>query len=80
MMHWAELRGRADLWPAFDKSLAFVMDRFIDPEYGGWYSTNDPANRTRGSGKGGVWQVGYHVCGFYTEALRLLRLADTGAR
>lgn len=80
MMHWAELRGRADLWPAFDKSLAFVRDRFIDPEYGGWYSTYDPANRARGSGKGGVWQVGYHVCGLYTEALRLLRLADAGAR
>jgi mannose/cellobiose epimerase-like protein (N-acyl-D-glucosamine 2-epimerase family) len=80
MMHWAELRGRADLWPAFDKSLAFVRDRFIDPEYGGWYSTYDPANRARGSGKGSVWQVGYHVCGFYTEALRLLRLAGAGAR
>ena len=80
MMHWAGLRGRTDLWPAFDKSFAFVKNCFIDPKYGGWYSTYDPANRTRRSGKGGVWQVGYHVCGFYTEALRLLRLADTGAR
>jgi mannobiose 2-epimerase len=79
MMHWAELRGRTDLWPAFDKSLALVRSRFIDPEYGGWYSTDEPADPARGSGKGSVWQVGYHVCGFYTEALRLLRLTGAGA-
>jgi len=80
LIHWAERRGRADLWPAFDKSLAFVRDRFIDPEHGGWYATYDPANPARRSGKGGVWQVGYHVCGFYAEALRLLRLAEADAR
>jgi mannose/cellobiose epimerase-like protein (N-acyl-D-glucosamine 2-epimerase family) len=80
MMHWAELRGRVELWSAFDKSFAFVRDHFIDLEYGGWYSAYDPANRARGSGKGSVWQVGYHVCGFYAEALRLLRLAGAGPR
>jgi mannobiose 2-epimerase len=80
MMHWAQLRGRADLWPAFDKSLGLVRSRFIDPQYGGWYSTDDPAEPTRGFDKGSVWQVGYHVCGFYTEALRLLRLTGAGAR
>jgi mannobiose 2-epimerase len=80
MMHWAELRGRVELWPAFDRSLAFVRNHFIDSEYGGWYSVYDPANNARRSDKGSVWQVGYHVCGFYAEALRLLRLAGAGAR
>lgn len=80
MMHWAELRGRSDLWPAFDKSFALVRSHFIDPQYGGWYSTYDPANRARRSDKGNIWQVGYHVCGFYSEALRLLQLSEARAR
>ena len=68
LMHWAALRGRGDLWPIFDKSLAFAKKNLIDDQFGGWfYST---ARRT---GKGSVWQAGYHVSGMYQEALRLLK-------
>jgi mannose/cellobiose epimerase-like protein (N-acyl-D-glucosamine 2-epimerase family) len=74
MMHWAATRGRADLWPAFDKSLAFARKNIIDAEYGGWFYSYDPkvAVRTR-TNKGTVWQVGYHVSGMYQEALRLAK-------
>jgi cellobiose epimerase len=34
---YAILHGRSDLWPYFDRTLAFVKKNFLDPEYGGWY-------------------------------------------
>jgi mannose/cellobiose epimerase-like protein (N-acyl-D-glucosamine 2-epimerase family) len=71
MMHYAALRGRKDLWPAFDKTLDFARKNLIDPEYGGWYYSYDPKTPRQRTGKGGVWQAGYHVCGMYREALRL---------
>ena len=71
LMHWAVVRGRADLWPAFDRSLAFARRNLIDAEFGGWYSSYDPQNPTAGNGKGSEWQAGYHVTGMYLEGLRL---------
>ena len=72
LMHWAAVRGRADLWPAFDKSLTFSKKNLIDAEYGGWFSSYDAKQATRrSSSKGNIWQVGYHVCGMYLEALRI---------
>ena len=72
MMHYAVLRGRKDLWPAFDQSLAYAKKYLIDAEYGGWYYSYDPKATTQRTNKGSVWQVGYHVCGLYREALRLV--------
>jgi mannose/cellobiose epimerase-like protein (N-acyl-D-glucosamine 2-epimerase family) len=71
MMHYAALRGRKDLWPAFDQTLEFARKNLIDAEYGGWFYSFDPSSERRRTVKGTVWQVGYHVCGLYTEALRL---------
>jgi mannose/cellobiose epimerase-like protein (N-acyl-D-glucosamine 2-epimerase family) len=71
MMHYAVLHGRKDLWPAFDKSLEYAKAHLIDPEYGGWYQIYDPAAATERTGKGSVWQTGYHVSGLYVEALQL---------
>lgn len=73
VMHYAALRGRADLWPAFDKSLGFVKRNFIDSEYGGWYFDYDPdrPREEKRAHKGIPTQVGYHVAGFYAEGLRL---------
>lgn len=71
MMHYAVLRNRKDLWPAFDKSLEYAKKHLIDPEYGGWYNTYDPKAATQRTNKGSVWQAGYHPSGMYREALRL---------
>ncbi len=73
MMHYAALRDRADMWPTFDRSLAFVKRHFIDAEYGGWFRYYDPAEPPgkRDTSKGSDWLVGYHVTGMYWEALRL---------
>jgi len=73
MMHYAVLRGRKDLWPAFHKSLDYAKRHLIDAEYGGWYQDYDPKNPTRRTGKGNIWRLGYHICGFYAEALRLAK-------
>lgn len=74
MMHYATLRGRKDLWPSFDQTLEFAKKNLIDAEYGGWFYSYDPTSERRRTGKGTVWQVGYHVCGMYAEALRLVDL------
>jgi mannose/cellobiose epimerase-like protein (N-acyl-D-glucosamine 2-epimerase family) len=73
LMHYAAERGRTDLWEPFDRSLEFARQHFIDAEFGGWYGAYDPAKPREGAAlnKGSVWQVGYHVCGMYAEALRL---------
>lgn len=34
---YAILHDRSDLWPYFDRTLAFVKQNFMDPKYGGWY-------------------------------------------
>jgi cellobiose epimerase len=34
---YAILHGRSDLWPYFDRTLAFVKKNFLDAEYGGWF-------------------------------------------
>lgn len=73
LAHYAALRGRADLWPAFEKSLDFVKRNFIDAEHGGWFGSYDPGTPRDGRRlhKGSPWMVGYHVVGMYAEALRL---------
>jgi mannose/cellobiose epimerase-like protein (N-acyl-D-glucosamine 2-epimerase family) len=72
LAHHAKLRGRTDLWPAYRQSLEFVKTNFIDGEFGGWYNNYDPAAPRTGrrEHKGTDWMVGYHVTGFYSEALR----------
>lgn len=72
LMRYAARHNRSDLWPAFDKSLAFVRREFIDPEYAGWYPSYDPAvpAQKRDRTKGNTWRAGYHVIGMYSEALR----------
>jgi len=35
--HYAILRGRSDLWPVFEKTLAFVKTNYFDTKDGGWF-------------------------------------------
>jgi mannose/cellobiose epimerase-like protein (N-acyl-D-glucosamine 2-epimerase family) len=73
LVHFAATRGREDLWEKAARHLAYVRTAFVDPEYGGWYST--PAvdgNPPERCGKGNIWKVDYHVTGMCEEALRVL--------
>jgi len=72
LMRHASDHGRDDLWGAFDKSLAFVREHFLDAEYGGWYGSYDPDRPDPDQAKGNSWKVGYHATGMYLEALRVV--------
>jgi mannose/cellobiose epimerase-like protein (N-acyl-D-glucosamine 2-epimerase family) len=45
---YAALHGRNDLWPYYDKTLAYIKENFIDTQFGGWYDQNVPG-WTRGT-------------------------------
>ncbi len=76
---YAILHGRSDLWPYFDKTLAFVKKNFLDPEYGGWFEGVIPGSPREALGerayiKGAVdgpeWGS-YHQTTMFTDILHL---------
>lgn len=72
LLHFAQVRGRADLWDEFDASFAFIRNRFMDSTYGGWYQSLSPATLApTNTNKGTVWTGGYHESMLYAEMLRL---------
>ncbi|MFL6416387.1 MAG: AGE family epimerase/isomerase, partial [Bryobacteraceae bacterium] len=48
---YAILHGRSDLWPYFDRTLAFVKQNFLDPQYGGWYEGVIPGSPRKALGE-----------------------------
>ncbi len=72
LLHFAVVRGRADLCSPLERLLAFTRAHFLDPEQGGWFEALDPSGVPTRTGKGHEWKVDYHVVGMCTEALRLL--------
>lgn len=71
LIHYAVRRGRDDLWPRVEKHLAFVQERFLDEEFGGWYFTPKQDGRPpTHSDKGSIWKLDYHVVGMCEEAVR----------
>jgi cellobiose epimerase len=77
--HYAILHGRSDLWPHFDKSLAFLKANFLDSEFGGWYEGFTPGASRESLGerayiKGAVDgpEFGsYHQSSMYQDLLRI---------
>ncbi len=72
LMNWAALHNHNELWAAFDESLGMFKEHFMDAQYGGCFSTYyDPKSPPESArlNKNGV--DCYHVCGMYSEALRL---------
>lgn len=76
---YAILHDRADLWPYFDQTLAFVKKNFLDTEYGGWYEGLIPGSPREALGeraylKGAVDgpELGaYHQTSMFTDILHL---------
>jgi mannose/cellobiose epimerase-like protein (N-acyl-D-glucosamine 2-epimerase family) len=78
---YAILHGRTDLWPVFDRALAFVKDKFIDREDGGWFEGVIPGEPREALGerayiKGAVdgpeWGS-YHQTTMLSDLLHLTR-------
>lgn len=62
--------GRDDLWEPLIQSTAFIKERFVDHEYGGWFSSVASAPTADKPDKGSVWKVDYHGLGMCMEAAR----------
>jgi len=71
LMHFAVVRGREDLLQPLARTIELVRASLIDPVYGGWYSTANADDKS----KGNVWKVDYHVVGMCAEAVRLGAIA-----
>lgn len=76
---YAIRHGREDLWPYFDKTLAFVKENFLDHQYGGWFEGVIPGSPREALGerayiKGAVDgpELGsYHQTAMFTDLLHL---------
>ena len=55
-----QMTGDAKYWDAFDKQAKFVEDKFLDHEYGEWY-TGISADGKIESEKIGPWKAPYHI-------------------
>jgi mannobiose 2-epimerase len=54
------MTGDAKYWNAFDKQAQFVEGKFLDHEYGEWY-TSIMGNGAVQSEKVGPWKAPYHI-------------------
>jgi mannose/cellobiose epimerase-like protein (N-acyl-D-glucosamine 2-epimerase family) len=74
LLHFALVRGRADLSDEYDAAIAFIRNRFVDSVYGGWFTSLDPVTLApTTTNKGTVWTGGYHEAMLYAEMLRLAK-------
>jgi unsaturated chondroitin disaccharide hydrolase len=72
LLHFAAVRGRTDLWDEYLAASAFIRNRFIDPEYSGWYQYLNPSTLAPTTTiKGSVWTGGYHETMLDAERIRL---------
>ena len=55
-----QMTGNVKYWDAFEKQARFVEDRFVDREYGEWYTAVSPEGKVQ-SEKVGPWKAPYHV-------------------
>lgn len=77
LMNWATLRGRSDLWPFFTHALATLRDHFQDAEYGGYFRPYcESVTSATSTDLFKNSDDTYHVCGMYSEGLRLVGALD----
>ena len=70
LMHFAIIHGRDDLWQPLEQTIGFIKSDFVDPEYGGWYTSREPGVNPFDQSKGNEWKLDYHVVGMCMEAIR----------
>ena len=69
-----QLTGQPKYWQAFEREAQFILDDFVDREYGEWYAAIDPDGKIDGT-KAGPWRGPYHASRACLEVIR--RLART---
>jgi mannose/cellobiose epimerase-like protein (N-acyl-D-glucosamine 2-epimerase family) len=74
LLHFAVVRGRTDFADGYRAAMTFIRDHFIDPVYGGWFTSLSPTTLApTTTNKGTVWTGGYHESMLYAEMLRLAK-------
>ncbi len=68
------LTGQTKYWRAFELEAGFILDDFVDRDYGEWYAALDPDGEIDGT-KAGPWRGPYHASRACLEVIR--RLART---
>ena len=72
LLHFATVRGQTDLSDEYNAADAFIRRRFVDPVYGGWFTSLNPSTLApTTTNKGTVWTGGYHEAMLYAEMIRL---------
>ena len=69
-----QLTGKPEHRLAFELQAQFILDDFVDHEYGDWYAGIDPDGKIDGT-KAGPWRGPYHASRACLEVIR--RLART---
>jgi mannobiose 2-epimerase len=66
-----QLTCRPEYWHAFELEAQFILDGFVDREYGEWYAAIDPDGKIDGT-KAGPWRGPYHASRACLEVMRRL--------
>jgi len=66
-----QLRGNLKYREAFERQARFILDEFVDQEYGEWYTAIDPDGKIDGT-KAGPWRGPYHATRACLEIIRRL--------
>jgi mannobiose 2-epimerase len=69
-----QMTGQPKYWQAFDREAEFILDDFVDREYGDWYAAIDPNGKIDAT-KAGPWRGPYHASRACLEVIG--RLART---
>ncbi len=70
LARYVHRHNRADLAETFRSGAAYARQRYVDPEFGGWYLLPvgpDPAEADPGAHKGSTWKLDYHVLNMALE-------------
>ena len=70
-MHFIVCYDRTDLIKNFHSLFSFVKNSFLDPVYGGWFTSLQPDGTPLQKDKGSAWKLDYHQTGLCLEAIRL---------
>jgi len=72
LLHFIIQFDRMDLKDIFNAIFHFVQDHFLDPVYGGWFTSLDPLGLPLDTNKGSTWKLDYHQTALCMEAINYL--------
>ncbi len=71
LLHFSIRHGITEYFPLFEKTLSYVQQHFIDPQFKGWYPTLNADGSPAADYKGSLYKLDYHQTAMCLEAIRL---------